>query len=69
MPVMNGFEAARILKKFAPLIPLLMFTSTDVTSVEQEAESAGISAVVLKSEGAEQLLKKANALLDRDCSQ
>jgi CheY-like chemotaxis protein len=63
MPVMNGFEAARTLKKVLPNVPLLMFTESEMAIVGHQAQSAGIDAVALKSEGAERLLKKANALL------
>jgi len=63
MPVMNGFEAARALRKVLPNVPLLMFTESEMAIVEHQAQSAGIDAVALKSEGAEQLLKKADVLL------
>jgi CheY-like chemotaxis protein len=63
MPAMNGFEAARALKKVVPSIPLLMFTESEMAIVEHQAYSAGIDDVAHKSEGAEQLIKKANALL------
>lgn len=64
MPVMNGFEAARHLKKILPNIPLVMFTNTEKSIVEHEARSAGIAAVAQKSDGALQLLGHANALLN-----
>jgi CheY-like chemotaxis protein len=66
MPVMNGFEAARTLKKVLPKVPLLMFTESEMAIVGHQAQSAGIDAVALKSEGAERLLKKANALLSTE---
>jgi CheY-like chemotaxis protein len=67
MPVMNGFEAARALKLILPHIPLLMFTNNIGVVMEQEARSAGIYAVVCKSEpdSSEQLLVLARALLNR----
>jgi DNA-binding NarL/FixJ family response regulator len=45
MPGMNGFEAARILHKTKPQVPLFMFTSHDTHKVESQAASAGIRAV------------------------
>ncbi len=65
MPVMNGFEAAQALKKVLPDVPLLMFTESEMAIVGHQAHSAGIDDVALKSEGAEQLIKKANELLNR----
>ncbi len=65
MPVMNGLEAAHRLKVLMPDVPLLMFTSTAAAIVEKEARSAGISAVVSKSDSdaLKQLLSQAKALL------
>lgn len=64
MPVMNGFEAARALKKVLPDVPLLMFTESEMAIVGHQAQSAGIHDVALKSEGAAPLLEKAKALLN-----
>jgi CheY-like chemotaxis protein len=63
MPVMNGLEAARKLKILIPSLPLLMFTNYLGSMVEQEARAAGITAVVSKSDAAEQLLVQARALV------
>jgi CheY-like chemotaxis protein len=63
MPVMNGLEAARALKALMPQVPLLMFTYTVGAIMDKEARSAGISAVVSKSDSAYQLLEHADALL------
>ena len=70
MPVMNGLEAARELKVLMPHIPLLMFTNNAAGIVENEARSAGISAVISKSDsdGLEQLLTRTKALLGQDGS-
>jgi CheY-like chemotaxis protein len=61
MPVMNGLEAARKLKVAMPSLPLLMFTNHISSILEDEAEAAGISAVVSKAESA--LCFHADALL------
>jgi CheY-like chemotaxis protein len=63
MPVMSGLEAARALRSLVPDVPLLMFTNSDGKSLEDEAQSSGISAVAAKADGFDPLLKKANALL------
>jgi DNA-binding NarL/FixJ family response regulator len=64
MPVMNGLEGARILKKLSPEIPLLMFTNNTGLILEHEAHSSGISAIFSKSGGAEPLLVHVNAFLN-----
>jgi CheY-like chemotaxis protein len=68
MPVMNGLDAARELKVLMPHVPLLMFTNTPGGIVEKEARSAGISAVISKSDsdGLKQLLARTKALLGQD---
>jgi CheY-like chemotaxis protein len=50
MPVMNGLDAARALKLIMPLVPLLMFTNNAGVAMEKEARSAGIFAVISKSD-------------------
>ena len=68
MPLMNGLEAARELKVLMPDVPLLMFTNNAVGIVEKEARSAGISAVISKSESdaMRRLLAQAKELLGLD---
>jgi DNA-binding NarL/FixJ family response regulator len=50
MPVLNGLEAARVLKPLLPSVPLLMFTNFDSGQLKRDALTAGVSAVVSKSE-------------------
>jgi DNA-binding NarL/FixJ family response regulator len=50
MPVMNGLEAARQLRRLFPSLPVVMFTMFDTPELADEALSAGISAVVSKFE-------------------
>jgi CheY-like chemotaxis protein len=68
MPVMNGLDAARELKVLLPYIPLLMFTNNSAGIVDKEARSAGISAVISKSDsdGLKQLVLRAKALLGQN---
>jgi two-component system, chemotaxis family, chemotaxis protein CheY len=63
MPVMNGLDAARALKRLMPTVPLIMFSEYSNTLSEQEARSAGISALVSKSEHVSVLVEKARSLL------
>jgi len=50
MPVMNGLQAARELKRMNPSVQLLMFTSFKSPNLEKEAVAAGCTAVVEKSD-------------------
>jgi CheY-like chemotaxis protein len=65
MPVMNGLEAARVLKVKMPRVPLVMFTNTIGPGVEREAQSAGITAVFSKSASPTLLVDAVSALLLR----
>lgn len=68
MPVMSGLDAARKLKVLMTRVPLLMFTNHAGGILEKEARSAGIAAVISKSDvdGLKQLLARGKALLDLD---
>jgi two-component system chemotaxis response regulator CheY len=64
MPGMNGFEAARVLKRLMPTVPLIMYSGFDDQFAEQQARQMGISEVVSKSENASVLIHKARGLLN-----
>jgi DNA-binding NarL/FixJ family response regulator len=63
MPVMNGIDAARTLKTLMPMVPLIIFSEYSDVFSEQEARSAGISALVSKSEHVSVLIDRVRALL------
>jgi DNA-binding NarL/FixJ family response regulator len=63
MPGMNGFEAATVLQKMKPKVPLFMFTSHACPDVESQAASVGIRAVFSKYTGINALVAQARALL------
>ena len=48
MPVMNGIDAARVLKRLMPTVPLIIFSEYSDVFSESEARSAGVSALVSK---------------------
>ena len=50
MPVMNGIQAAHELKRLLPSMPTVMFTNVAGSNFAEMAYSAGVSAVVSKSE-------------------
>ena len=60
MPVMNGLDAARVLKR---LIPLIMYSAFGDRYAEQLARLIGVSSVISKSEPATTLVGKARSLL------
>jgi len=57
MPVMNGIEAARMLKQSMPEVHLLMFTSFPTPTIEEAARAVGIEAFVAKSDGVAALVE------------
>ncbi len=63
MPVMNGFEAARVLKRLMPTVPLIMYSAFGDEFAEHQARLIGVSEVVSKSEHVSVLILKARSLL------
>lgn len=62
MPVMNGLQAAPLLKKMHPQTPIIMFTMFASEAVAAEARAAGI-AVVFTKDQATRLIPKAELLM------
>ena len=58
MPLMNGLEAARAIKRTLPAVPLIMYSMFVDELARQEAQSLGISELVSKSEHASVLIQK-----------
>jgi DNA-binding NarL/FixJ family response regulator len=65
MPEINGLATARLLKRTLPEVPLILFTGHGDVFRADEAISAGISAVLSKSEPITVLLDKANSLVSQ----
>ena len=63
MPVMNGIDATRALKTLMPMVPVIIFSEYSDVFSEKEARSAGISALVSKSEHVSVLIDRVRALL------
>jgi DNA-binding NarL/FixJ family response regulator len=63
MPVMNGLEAAKVLRKLMPSVPLIMFTFFSTCNLERQALEAGYRKVVLKTERLEELVSSIRSLL------
>lgn len=64
MPEMNGLEAAQVLKKILPTVPLILYTSHADSVVKEHARAVGFHAVVPKDIGAEVILVHARNLLE-----
>lgn len=50
MPVMNGLEAARVLRRMMPHVPLIMYSANPNEVSEQSVRSIGVSGLISKSE-------------------
>ena len=64
MPVMNGLDATRVLKRLMPEVPVIMYSAYSDSFTEREARSAGVSALVSKSEHTSVLLGKARSAFE-----
>jgi two-component system, chemotaxis family, chemotaxis protein CheY len=64
MPVMNGFDAARVLKRLMPTVLLIMYSALGDKLAGNQARLIGIAEVVSKSEHASVLIHKARGLLN-----
>jgi DNA-binding NarL/FixJ family response regulator len=62
MPVLNGLEATRHIKRERPEIEILIFTMHDTEYLIREVLSAGARAYVLKSDGARKLVEAIEAV-------
>jgi NarL family two-component system response regulator YdfI len=69
MPEMNGLEAAQVLKKILPTVPLILVTSHADSIAKEHARDIGFHAVVPKDTGAELILVHARNLLGVGASQ
>jgi CheY-like chemotaxis protein len=65
MPVMNGFEAARLLIKILPNVWIILFTAHEFPEVHRLLREVGIHAVVPKSKASTHLIPQAEALVEQ----
>jgi CheY-like chemotaxis protein len=64
MPVMNGLEAARVLHRLLPRVPLILCSLHMDDLLRKEAFAAGVDAVVSKAQNMQILVSKAQELLE-----
>lgn len=62
MPVMNGLDAARTLKRLLPTVPLILYSAFADRTLEQQARLIGID-LVSKSEDVSVLIDKARGVV------
>ena len=63
MPVMNGLEAAPLLRKLVPKSPIILYTLYAGEAVEKELKTIKVDSVLSKSEPLSRLTEKVHALL------
>jgi DNA-binding NarL/FixJ family response regulator len=65
MPIMNGLDAARMLRRIMPAVPLIMYCGIGDKFVEQQARHIGIAALISKAEAPGTLVGKARVALSQ----
>jgi two-component system nitrate/nitrite response regulator NarL len=65
MPILNGLDAARMIKGFAPDIPILVLTVHKSRQLMQEAQKIGVQGYVTKAEASQTLLRAVEAVLQK----
>jgi DNA-binding NarL/FixJ family response regulator len=63
MPVMNGLDATRALKKLLPMVPVILYSIHVDASLSKLMLAAGASAAICKKDAARVLLNTARSLL------
>jgi DNA-binding NarL/FixJ family response regulator len=63
MPVMNGLQAAKVLKQIMPKVPIILFTLYVDNALAHRASEVGIASVISKHEDVTKLLNEAHRLL------
>ena len=63
MPVLNGLDAARVIRLTLPDLPILLLTMHDGKHIIEDAKKIGIDGFVCKSEASATLLAAVDAFL------
>jgi CheY-like chemotaxis protein len=64
MPVMNGLQAAPVLRKLFPKTPIILFTLYADSVLKADASGAGVDLVLLKTEPLSTLVNEAHRLMN-----
>jgi DNA-binding NarL/FixJ family response regulator len=62
MPVLNGLDAARKIRTFAPATPILILTVHKSRQLVEEAQKIGVQGYVTKSDASQSLLSAIDAV-------
>ncbi len=65
MPVLNGLEAARMIRRNSPDMPIVILSVHKSGQLIKEAKEIGVQGYVTKEEAAQTLIKAADAVLNR----
>lgn len=63
MPVMNGLDAARVLRQIMPTVPLILYSAMTDELSEPLIKAMGFSELISKSDRVSVLIDKARGLL------
>ena len=63
MPRLNGAEAANVLKRMMPDVPIILFTMYEEVMVKSRASAVGVDVVLSKSDGMSQIMTHVQHLL------
>jgi DNA-binding NarL/FixJ family response regulator len=63
MPVLNGFDAAREIRKILPEVQILMLSMHESKQLLEEAKRVGVNGYVTKTQASHTLLKAVDTLL------
>jgi DNA-binding NarL/FixJ family response regulator len=63
MPRMNGLQAARVLRQMMSDVPIILFTLHAGALLFSEVQALGVSSVVSKTDGFDELRKQVESLL------
>ena len=65
MPVMNGVEAARLLREEMPGVPIIIYSAAADEATRRAARLAGVAEVISKSDRVSALIHAARGLVQR----
>ncbi len=69
MPLLDGFSAAREIRRVAPGTPILILTLEKTETLTKVAHSIGVSGYITKGENGDTLLRAVDAAIGRQASQ
>lgn len=63
MPVLNGLQAAPLLRRSLPDVPIILFTIYPSAAIQQNAQTAGVTTVISKDKAITSLVSEAEKLV------